>query len=473
MPVMELSWIVIALEVVWIAGMATWIALERRPAASTLAWIFALAFLPAVGIPIYLLIGPRRLERKRREYVRALAERWSAEGAPQPEVAVPHDVARQIRLGVGVGESPLLPATAYSLHHDGLSAFEAIRNAVAGATHHVHLEFYIWDADTIGSELVELLAARAREGVEVRLLVDAVGAHGTPDRFFAPLVRAGGRFARFHPTSLRYLARRFLNFRTHRKIVVVDGRIGLTGGMNVSDHQTIGKQGEPPWRDTQLLLEGPAVHGLQATFLENWQYATGACPEGDAYYPPDPRPPLVWTQVLASGPDRDAYPIHELIVSAIAAADERVWIANPYLVPDEALTVALRLAAHRGVDVRVLLPRRGDSRLVDAAMRSYYEELMSSGVRIFEYGAAFLHAKTLLVDRELALISTANLDNRSLRLNFEVGVVVHGSKMAEELAWQFVRDLTEAIEILGDRNAGLPFPTRLAEAAARLFSPIL
>jgi len=152
MTAMELSWIVIALEAAWIAGMATWIALERRPAASTLAWIFALAFLPAIGIPIYLLIGPRRLERRRREYVHALAERWSTEGAPQPEVAVPHDVARQIRLAVGVGEAPLLPATAYSLHHDGRSAFEAIRSAVEAARHHVHLEFYIWDADALGRE---------------------------------------------------------------------------------------------------------------------------------------------------------------------------------------------------------------------------------------------------------------------------------------------------------------------------------
>lgn len=473
MPAMELSWWVLALEAVWIAAMATWIALERRPAAATLAWIFALAFLPAIGIPIYLLVGPRRLERKRRDYVRALAERWTVEGAPQPEVAVPHDVARQIRLAVGSGEAPLLPATAYSLHHDGLSAFEAIRTAVAGATHHVHLEFYIWDADAIGRELVELLAARARAGVEVRLLVDAVGAHGTPDRFFDPVVRAGGRFARFHPTSLRFLARRFLNFRTHRKIVVVDGRIGITGGMNVSDHQTIGKRGEPPWRDTQVQLEGPSVHGLQAVFLENWQYATGAAPEGDAYYPPDPRPSLVWTQVLASGPDRDAYPIHELVVSAIAAADDRVWIANPYLVPDEALTVALRLAAHRGVDVRLLVPARGDSRLVDAAMRSYFDELTASGVRIFEYGPAFLHAKTLLVDGELALVSTANLDNRSFRLNFEVGVVVHGERMADELSLQFVRDLEAAVEVHRDRTARLAFAPRLAEAAARLFSPVL
>ena len=213
--------------------------------------------------------------------------------------------------------------------------------------------------------------------------------------------------------------------------------------------------------------------GLQAVFFENWHYAHRASPSGAAYFPPCPEPPLAWVQVLSSGPDREVYPIHELFVSAIAAADLRVWIVTPYFVPDEALVVALRLAAHRGVDVRLIVPARGDSRVVDAAMRSYYDELTAAGVRLFEYGPALIHAKTLVVDNELAVVSTANLDNRSFRLNFEAAVAIHGARFAEELALQFAHDLADAREVAADRQCRLSTGRRLAEATARLFSPVL
>ncbi len=378
-----------------------------------------------------------------------------------------------MRLAAGAGEAPLFAATELEILQDGERTFAAIGEAIDRAVHHVHFETYIWQPDELGRSLRERLTARARAGVEVRVLVDAVGSPHARRDFFSPLVAAGGLVEVFNPPLVPVKRFRRLNFRTHRKIVVADGLAGFCGGMNVSDLQTIGGKGERPWRDTHLRLAGPAVAGLQAVFLENWHFAHRSSPRGADYFPSIAGPCRAWVQIVASGPDRTVYPIHEVVVSAISAADERVWIVCPYVVPDEALLVALRTAAHRGVDVRILVPRRGDSRLVTAAVHSYFDELLASGVRIWEYLPGMHHAKTLVVDDELAVVGTANLDNRSFRLNFEVVVAIHGAESAAELVASFERDLADCAPVAADRRARLPFSSRLAEAGARLFSPVL
>ncbi|MCM2270762.1 MAG: cardiolipin synthase [Thermoanaerobaculia bacterium] len=470
---MEIGWFV-ALEIVWVVALAIWIVLEKRPAASTLAWIFGLAFLPVAGAFVYYLIGPRRLQRRGARYRQEL-ERLFPRGAPWAAPReLSRDIGRQVRLAVGAGEAPLLEAERWQLFTEGAPCFAALGEQIAGARHHVHLESYIWEAGRTASELLARLVERARAGVEVRLLLDGVGAAGARRSDFAELRAAGGEVEFFNPPRLGLVRTRFLNFRSHRKIAVIDGRVALTGGMNVSDRQTTGVAGSPPWRDTQILLTGWAVHGLQAVFVANWGSTCSRPLAGDAYYPtPASSGRGTPAQVLASGPDRAVYPIHELLVSAISAADDRVWITTPYFVPDEPLVAALRTAAHRGVDVRLLLPRRSDSRFVDAAMRSFYEELGASGARIFEYRPRLLHAKTALIDDELALVGTANLDNRSFRLNFEVAVALYGPQPAAALAAAFARDLRDAGEVPRDRVRTLGFPRRLGEAAARLFAPVL
>jgi cardiolipin synthase len=252
----------------------------------------------------------------------------------------------------------------------------------------------------------------------------------------------------------------------------VDGRIGYVGGMNVADCHTTGANGAPPWRDCHLRLEGTAVRSLQRTFLENWQFTSG-----DSTLDPRDFPELpeggVRLQILRSGPDREVYPIHEFMFTAIAGADERVWISSPYVVPDEAMLAALRSAAHRGVDVRLLVPERGDSRLVAAAGRAYHAELLASGARIWLYGPAMLHAKTLIVDHELALIGSANLDNRSFRLNFEVAAAIYDGAVADFLAGWFEEDLAVARRVTLRDALRRRWPQRLAEAGARLFAAVL
>jgi len=469
----QLPWLV-ALETLWIVGLVVWITLEKRSPTATLAWIFALAFLPAIGIPIYLLFGPRRLDRQRMRYNEALGNLSSAGGIRPPISRIPHDVMRQVRLAAGAAEAPLLAASEIAVLREGPATFGAIGAAIDEARHHIHLEFYIWDPDPIGSDLRDRLAARARAGVEIRVLIDAVGSSRLKSAFFRPLTDAGGRVAFFNPPRLRLGRTPLLNFRTHRKIVVVDGRVGFTGGYNVSARHTHPLRGLPPWRDTHLRIAGPAVAGLQAVFLENWHFTTGRPPGGAPYFPQlEAREVASWVQVVASGPDRDVHPIHELFVSAISAADERVWIVNPYVVPDEALATALRTAAHRGVDVRLIVPRRGDSRFVEAAMRSFFDELTAQGIRIYEFLPGMHHGKTLVVDDELAVVGTANLDNRSFRLNFEVVVAMHGADAAALLAADFELDLDDCREVAPGRDRRIGWPRRLAESGARLFAPVL
>ena len=468
---MDGAWIVVALELLWILGVASWLALEKRSPEATLAWIVVLGFLPVVGVPIYLLIGPRRLDRKRLRYGDLRLQLAAQICQLERGVALPPDVLRQVRLGLHLDEAPVSTAAEIELFVDGRSAFAALAAGIESARRHVHLETYIYDPDATGRRLLELLAERARAGVRVRLLVDDVGARAGA-RFFAPLVAAGGQVARFNPPRFPLPWRRWIDFRTHRKIAVIDGHEGFLGGMNVSDSQTVGARGAPPWRDTHLRLRGDAVRALQRAFLENWHFGAGPGPAGLDDLPPSPPGPHR-LQILRSGPDREVHPIHEFLFAAIAGADERVWATTAYLVPDEPLLVALRSAAHRGVDVRLLVPERGDSRFVAAAARSYFENLLLSGVRIWEYGPAILHAKTMVVDRELAVVGSGNLDIRSFRLNFEIAAAIYGTAAADHLAAIFERDLTSARPVSAARLAARPLGPRLFDAGARLFAGLL
>jgi cardiolipin synthase len=458
-------------EVAWIAGIAAWVATDRRAPASTLAWIVTLAFLPFLGFPIYYLFGPRRLERRRVRYHGLQKTHAAALAAVDAQAAIPDDVRRQVKLAKRLDEAPITTASALLLYRSGAAAFAAIEQEIAEARHHVHVESYIWDADVTGRRLRDLLVERARDGIQVRVLVDGMGA-AVRERFFRPLTLAGGQAVRFNPPSLG-LRSRLLNFRTHRKIVVVDGRLGFLGGMNVSDAQTVGKGGEKPWRDTQLRIEGQAVRWLQRAFFENWLFASRATLRPSSLYFPELPVGDRWLQIVRSGPDRTVFPIHEFLFAAIAGADERVWITCPYLVPDEAILTALRSAAHRGVDVRLLVPIRGDSRLVAAAVRSYYDDWLDCGARVFEYRPAMLHAKTVVIDRELTIVGSANFDNRSFRLNFEILAAVYGPTLADELAHDFEVDLRRSREVRARQLARRSTSRLLAEAGARLFNALL
>ena len=458
---------------IWVTCVAVVIILQRRSAAATLAWLLALAFLPLIGLVVYRLIGPLRLERKKLKRVesrRAVGEAVAALAALD-DGSVEH--LQLATVAMELGEAPPLRADDATVFLDGASAYDAILAAVAAAKHHVHLEYYIWEPDTIGTRLRDALIERAKQGVKVRMIVDGTGSSKLSRRFLEPLRAAGAEIAWFNPVRLLRIRLRRPDFRTHRKIVVCDGRVGFTGGMNITDSHSA-SYGPDYWRDTHLRIAGAAVWSLQRLFAEDWYFvADQLCPVDAETFPAPERDGQHLVQIVGSGPDSDAFAIHKVMFTAINQSTERCWLTTPYFVPDESLLMALVTAGLRDVDVRLLVPSKGDSRLVDLAARSYFPELLAAGVRVYEYEARFVHAKTLVCDDDVAVIGTANLDNRSFRLNFEVAAIVFGAPVNATLATAFETDLRDSRELARGDYDKQSLPRRLGQATARLISPLL
>ena len=469
-------------EIIWVGGLSIWIIMERRSPQATLAWILVLVWIPYLGAVIYLLVGPRRLTRKRRRYARARSTvaqassdlRAKRDATPVPSALDPAWVPLT-ELSDRLQDSLPVRAERLDLFVTGDDSFASMEEAIGQARHHVHLEYYIWRPDRTGTRFRDLLCEKARQGVQVRLLLDSIGSAGMGRRFLRPLVEAGGEVGWFNRISFFRLRPGLMNFRTHRKIVVCDGCVGFTGGVNICDHQSEAVERKLAWRDTHLRVEGLPVHWLQRVFLEDWYFAKGTGPRHAAYFPCSENGAATaspWVQIVASGPDSDSYAIHKLYFAAISTARRRVFVTTPYFVPDESILAALTTAALRGVDVRVLVPRRSDRWLAMAAARSYYDHLMQAGVALYEYGPSMLHAKTLVAD-DVALVGTANMDNRSFRLNFEVIAAIYDAHTADALATIFAHDQRHAEHYTQRRSRRTPFYERLMQSTARLLSPLL
>ncbi|MFT3769170.1 MAG: cardiolipin synthase [Minicystis sp.] len=466
-------------EIAITVGFIPWIALQKRAPVATLAWILFVIVLPVAGPIVYYLIGHHRVKRTRFKRVRArlglraARDRLHQEPTASERDRLGHETRQLMTLATEVSESAPSTATSIDILEDGDATFAAIEEAIRAARHHVHLEYYIYEPDQIGTRLRDLLVERARAGVEVRLLVDGVGGYHLTRRFLAPLRAAGGHVAVFGRVRAFRFRARLVNFRTHRKIVVVDGRVGFTGGINVTDDQCASATGARAFRDTHLRFDGDAVRWLQLVFLEDWSYATGSAPTDGAYFPETQGEGPYAVQILSSGPDEPWQAIHKLYFSAITSARRRVFVTTPYFVPDEAMHTALVTAALRGVDVRVLVPRRSDSRTVTAAARSFFGELIHAGVKIYEYTPRMLHAKTIVVDDTFAAVGSANMDSRSFRLNYEVTAALYGPEGPRVLAEIFERDLEHTRQVTRGELANDRLPRRVMEAAARLLAPLL
>ena len=449
----------IVLETLWIVVMGGWVLLQKRPPVATLAWIFGLALLPGIGALLYYWWGPLRFARRKRRIRRA---RDLIHVAARSRSAL-FDRERGnteplIRLATRLGGLPPMTATAVRLFSKGDDFFAAAEAAIAGARHHIHAEYYIVRDDPLGTRLLELLMAKARAGIEVRLLADTVGsriARGLEQR----MLEAGVRFEWFNPTAVARLRRRIINFRTHRKILVVDGAIGFCGSTNLCSDHSFRHMAEGARRDTDVELAGEIVQGLQHTFFENWLFASEEPlrdEDLEKYFPVC----AAGTQLLhfvPSGPDNEHRAIYSFLLAAMGLARKRVWLAAPYFVPDEALLTALVVAAARGVD---------------AAGASTHDQLLAAGVRIYLFGPPLLHAKTALIDDNLAIVGSANIDDRSMKLNFEAAAVFYGGPAVEGLAALFDGFRAEATLKL-NYESDSPLRRRLFIACARLFSPQL
>lgn len=458
---LTLGW---ALYLVLLGG---WIILQKREPVATLSWLLGLALLPYVGFLVYHVFGPQRIERQRLRRARVRGD------LPAQAFAEDDEVAELARMARATTELPMTTASDVRLLVDGAAKYRALLDDIRAAREHIHLEYYIWDRGHSSDALCAALVERARAGVRVRLLLDAIGASGAR-RCFGELVQAGGELAWFHPTRFGHVWQRpWTNLRTHRKIVVIDGRVGYTGGMNVTDDQNE-TVNPAAYRDLHLRLEGNVVRELQQVFVEDWAYATGGrefIGEVVRQTPELPRG-TVRAQVITSGPDSPWEAIHRAHVGAIHAARRRVWLTTPYFVPGEAAMMSLTSAALAGLDVRLLVPRMSDSRLVTLAARSYFGPLLVAGVKVYEYGPRMLHTKALLVDDTLAVVGSANFDHRSFRLNFEVSVLFDDAALVASLAQLIEGELAHAPRVRQGRHRGL-LTARLPEALARLLSPLL
>ena len=453
----------------YLVWLGSWIVLQKREPVATLSWLLGLAALPVLGLLIYQIFGPQKIKRHR---LRRSRNRMPHEASTQ--LVGNGEATEMAKLGLATTGLP--PSTAHSVRLlvDGAATYAALLEDIRQAREHIHLEYYIYLPDVTGIALRDALVEHARAGVKVRLLLDAVGSSKTKAHFFAPLIEAGGELAWFHPSHFgRIWTRTWVNMRTHRKIVVIDGRIGFTGGINITDEENDALR-KDAYRDLHLRIDGDAVRMLQVVFVEDWMYATQTRDliAGLMRNLPEKRPGPIAAQALPSGTDSSWQSIHRMHVAAIYAAQHRIWLATPYFVPGEAAMMALTSAALSGLDVRLLVPKRSDSLLVTLAARSYYDELLAAGVKVYEYGPRMLHTKALLVDDDIALVGTANFDNRSFRLNFEVSMLFQDGGIAAELASLIEHEFAHAPRVRDDRLRPL-FRARLPEALARLGSPLL
>ena len=451
--------------------------LERRHPSATLAWMLGIALLPLFGIPLYFLIGVRRVRRHIRAKIASVA----------PVVPSLSHRMRPEELPTGIGErcGQVLLAAGTPLPTEGNrvvflrsgdEAYDAVLSLIGSARDHLHAQFFILDVDPVGRRFVQALAARAREGVRVRLLLDAVGSWRALRRTVRPLRDAGGEVAAFMPAFP--LHRRWsAHLRNHRKLLIADGERAFTGGMNIGKKYMGPRRSEEQWRDVAAVIEGPALRDLQSLFLDDWAFATEeTLPPGDLFPPLSPlsggtSPPCA-LQIAASGPDRGTRPIYEGIFAAFTAARRRLWIETPYFVPDDGIGAALRNAALRGVDVRLVVPGTSDLRIVSLAGRSYFQEMMASGVKINLYRPTNLHSKVLVVDDDVGVIGSPNVDMRSFFLNFELGVFFYDRPQIEALADVFLKDLESAEPVDPGRFARRPRSLQLLEDTCRIFSPL-
>jgi cardiolipin synthase len=492
--------------------------------AKALGYLMLLFFFPGVGLVIYSIIGEnrrvnkiydrklwrdiRRYEQvKQRIHNRSLQNLATHEKALAPYINVIHLLLKDTL-------SPLTLHNEVTLLHNGEEKFPAVIRALRNAKHHIHLEYYIFENGVIGDEIKTILMEKAREGVEVRFVYDDFGSKDIKRRWLRELRGAGVQVFPFY--RVRFFANR-LNYRNHRKIIIVDGRVGFVGGINISDRYTndvrsrrrrrsagvigrggmvgsvanegsgsgpgsgpgsLGSSGSPAkkvyWRDTHLMVRGSSVYSLQYLFLSDWSFASGqdvAFDEG--FFPRQNVQAQTLVQMASSGPDSLNPTIMMATNAIIHNARSYVYITTPYFIPNESVYDAIRTAALGGQDVRMLVPLHSDSRIVNKAASAYYEDLLKCGVRIYRYRRGFVHAKTIVVDDDLAMVGSANMDNRSFELNFETNAIVYDRAVAAHLKQQFLEDLKDADEL--DKESWMKRNrfTRFQESVARLFSGVL
>lgn len=450
------------------------IIMNGRTSQGTIAWVMALLLFPYLAVPLYMVFGGRKL----RDYAvaRQAGDRAINHLGRELETSEElQDLAGELRdpqidTLCNIARLPVSGWNRCNLLINGEATFNSILEGIRRAERYVLIQYFIIRDDTLGRQLRDLCIAKVRAGVPVYFLYDKIGCGGLPKAYLDPLVAAGAQVAVF--SVGRGLIHRFrVNFRNHRKIVVVDGHTAWVGGHNVGDEYLGKSKRFGPWRDTHVIMEGPVALAVQLSFCEDWYWATETLPEVSWKVPPKKGKEAVLC--MPTGPS-DTFETGALwVVHAINMAWERCWIMSPYFVPDSSVINALQLAALRGVDVRIVIPANPDKRVVWWAAHSYFKTMGEVGVTILKYQEGFLHQKVVLIDDRLATVGTANLDNRSLRINFEITMMFMERGFIRKVAAMCENDFNNCVPLTPGEVKAWPLPFRLATRAARLLSPIL
>lgn len=455
---------------------------DRRDPVKALSWILVVTMLPVAGLIFYVVFGRnyrkekifnrkeiddfKQIDRLCRVQLRDLVD-------PEIQHIEPIEANKDIiTLLLNNNRALLTVRNEVKILAGGQEKFDALFEAIRGATSSIHLEYYIIEEDHIGRELIALLEQKAAEGVEVRLIYDDVGSWNLKRRDVRRLRRNGIRVYGFMPVVFPWLTSK-LNNRNHRKIAVIDGRIGFTGGINVADRYIQGTS-FGRWRDLHLRIEGDAVNMLQAIFMTDWYFVSGKERLSDEKYFPKSRvqrrSPM---QIASSGPDSDWASIMQAFFAAISRARRSIYISTPYFLPNQAVLTALKVAALSGIDVRIILPSRSDSKIVYWATRSYIGEMLDAGIKVYFYCKGFNHTKLLIVDDNFCSVGSANMDIRSFEDNFEVSAIMYDPRITAELRKLFLTDIEDSERITRGRWLDRPTIHAVYESVARLASPLL
>lgn len=453
------------------AALCGWWAIRgARTPQGSVGWVVFLIAMPILAVPSYLVFGHHRLKgvavaRRDSASIIAAIEDFAATRRPEDVNAAefgPFEAAAQL---------PVLRGNAAELLIDGRAAFDAMFAAIDGAEAYVLVQFYIIRDDGLGRALRDRLLAALERGVDVYVCYDRIGSFSLKDQFRQALLKAGARVA--DPAGSHGLTARFrINYRNHRKTLIVDGKLGFTGGLNAGDEYLGLDPHFGPWRDTHVALRGPMVAQLQLVFMEDWHFETGDLIFDDLNWLPGMQSEDMTGLIVGTGPADALESGAMLYFAAIERARRRVWIATPYFVPDVDTLAALKHAALRGVEVRILVPDMADHRIPWLAAHAFFDEIRAVGVEVWRYTEGFMHQKVILVDDDFAAVGTTNLDNRSFRLNFEAMAVLFDRGFAARVEDMLTEDLSRARQMTRDLGEQ-PFSIRVGAPVARLFAPVL
>lgn len=478
----DLGSILLFLYFAFVVVLTVQIILDNKPPEVSIAWLLAIFFLPYFGAGLYLLSG---VNWKKRKIMKQLPEKTfktylgpilqqQKDFLQETSDTIDSDLLKTISLALQSGNSILTLSNSAKVYYEGVGFFEDLLADLEAARDTIHLEFFIYRSDELGHRIKDILDRKAEEGVKVRMLFDGVGCFNKMSWEFKRELKRSEIDARYFLDPMNVLSGRLLNYRNHRKIAVIDGQIGYTGGMNIGNEYVNGGPHFHSWRDTQVRLEGEAVQMLQGVFLSDWYNSGGDAIQDQRFFPAlISQETYLPMQVVVSGPDSDWNSIKKLILHLISNANGVVYIQSPYFIPDVALINVLETAALSGVDVHLMMTGVPDKLIPFWVAHTYFESLLNAGVHIYLYQKGFLHAKTVVVDEALATIGSCNMDTRSFHLDYEVNAFFYDPQITEQLIAKFKEDIAECREINFEYLHEFPIWKRMRNSIFRMIAPVL